>query len=192
MRFAGQVFDGQAGLHQNGFRDYDPASGGYIESDPTGLGGGINTYAYVGGNPLTLVDPLGLTQQDINEMTCFARQNNPDLTIPDPAVEDIPNYMGYIVGGYVNHWPWSKPVINSLYLKPLSADDRVGLYNTIIHESWHYDKQPFYNRSSPAQEREAYKQADTRAAKVADKIKKDEIGKCKCGNGASPSNLISR
>jgi RHS repeat-associated protein len=33
----GQAFDGQAGLHQNGFRDFDPAIGRYIESDPVGL-----------------------------------------------------------------------------------------------------------------------------------------------------------
>jgi RHS repeat-associated protein len=48
----GQVFDGQAGLHQNGFRDYDPAVGRYVESDPFGLGGGVNTYVYVAGAPL--------------------------------------------------------------------------------------------------------------------------------------------
>jgi RHS repeat-associated protein len=40
LRLPGQVFDGQAGLHQNGFRDYDPATGGYVESDPIGLAAG--------------------------------------------------------------------------------------------------------------------------------------------------------
>jgi RHS repeat-associated protein len=59
LRFPGQVFDGQAGLHDNYFRDYDPAAGRYAESDPIGLRSGINTYPYVGGNPLSNVDPSG-------------------------------------------------------------------------------------------------------------------------------------
>jgi RHS repeat-associated protein len=54
------VFDGQAGLHQNGFRDYDPATPRYLESDPIGLDGGINTYSYVENDPIDLMDPLGL------------------------------------------------------------------------------------------------------------------------------------
>ena len=60
IRFAGQVFDGQAGLHANGFRDYDPATGRYSQSDRIGLWGGINTYSYATANAISHLDPTGL------------------------------------------------------------------------------------------------------------------------------------
>jgi RHS repeat-associated protein len=59
-RFPGQWFDPETGLYQNGYRDYDPRTGRYVQSDPIGLGGGWNTYAYVGGQVTGSVDVMGL------------------------------------------------------------------------------------------------------------------------------------
>lgn len=64
-RFPGQIADPETGLFYNYFRDYAPALGRYIESDPIGLAGGLNRYMYVAGDPLNDSDRLGLAPDKV-------------------------------------------------------------------------------------------------------------------------------
>lgn len=59
VRMPGQYYDAESGLHYNYFRDYDPKTGRYIQSDPIGQAGGLNTYSYAFGKPETYTDPTG-------------------------------------------------------------------------------------------------------------------------------------
>lgn len=60
QRFPGQVLDAETGLHYNWHRDYSPGTGRYVQSDPIGLMGGINTFGYALADPVARIDPNGL------------------------------------------------------------------------------------------------------------------------------------
>lgn len=66
LRFPGQIYDAESGLHYNYFRNYDPSTGRYVQVDPLGLKDGLNPYAYVGANPLNSKDPLGLERINLH------------------------------------------------------------------------------------------------------------------------------
>jgi len=63
LRFPGQYFDQENNLRYNYFRNYDPGLGRYVQSDPIGLAGGLNTFIYAGSSPLMYIDPIGLATQ---------------------------------------------------------------------------------------------------------------------------------
>ena len=65
LRFPGQYYDEDTGLHYNWHRYYDPETGRYLTPDPIGLDGGINLYAYVHNDPVMFVDPTGLIKWSV-------------------------------------------------------------------------------------------------------------------------------
>jgi len=86
LRFPGQYYQAETGLNYNYFRDYDPQTGRYTESDPIGLyGGSWSTYAYVGDNPISRIDPWGLA---CNGVGCYT-------TPAEAAAAQSGNYLGY-------------------------------------------------------------------------------------------------
>lgn len=71
LRWQGQYFDEETGLHYNRFRYYDPDAGRFVTPDPIGLEGGFNQYAYAP-NPVEWFDPLGLVAHPANCMATTA------------------------------------------------------------------------------------------------------------------------
>ncbi|HEY1580458.1 MAG TPA: RHS repeat-associated core domain-containing protein [Terracidiphilus sp.] len=65
LRLPGQYFDSETGFHYNGFRDYVPGLGRYLETDPIGLAGGGNTYTYTGQRPFTFTDRWGTSPNNV-------------------------------------------------------------------------------------------------------------------------------
>jgi RHS repeat-associated protein len=59
LRFPGQWFQAESGLHQNWMRDYDPTTGRYIQPDPLGIDGGVVLYGYALQSPMVWTDPTG-------------------------------------------------------------------------------------------------------------------------------------
>ena len=98
LRFPGQYYDRETGLHYNYFRDYDPRIGRFVESDPIGLKGGVNLYVYSLNNPINRFDIDGREPATTSDMwTCVANpfDCNQAMNCRDKALQATISKFGH-------------------------------------------------------------------------------------------------
>jgi RHS repeat-associated protein len=109
----GQYYDVETGLSYNYQRDYDPATGRYVESDPIGLrGGNYSTYGYAGEDPVSLTDPLGLWVKLCSRWVGSPKNSRTSQT--NPFRHDYLDVSGQFIGFYSapgSNPAWGKGVV---------------------------------------------------------------------------------
>ncbi|CAN7159770.1 DUF6531 domain-containing protein [Acidovorax sp. LjRoot74] len=134
LRYPGQYFDKETGLHYNYFRTYAPGTGRYTQGDPIGLNGGWNRFGYVGGNPLSFMDPLGLTWEDVIKamaaLSCdSARYNsNANVRFGDPGKGNF---------GATDFWTGHITLSSKDFEGALTESMRLHLLRNLAHEYMH-------------------------------------------------------
>ncbi len=120
LRFPGQYHDEESGLYYNVFRYYDPATGRYTQTDPIGLLGGMNSFAYAESGPLKKHDPLGLLveatfDRDTGSLTLTDLDTQETVTITAfSGVEDV--YSPAPPGVYtISDFPWGSSLSPDYY-----------------------------------------------------------------------------
>ncbi|GAA1783696.1 hypothetical protein GCM10009712_33780 [Pseudarthrobacter sulfonivorans] len=96
-RFCGQERDEHTGLYHMGARYYAPGLAQWTSADPSGLSGGVNAYAYCGGNPVSAIDPTGLAPQDATGQIVMDAEGNPWAQVASTGFERV-DHAAVLVG----------------------------------------------------------------------------------------------
>jgi RHS repeat-associated protein len=141
LRLPGQVYDAETGLNQNYYRDYDPSLGRYTTADPMGLAGGMNPYEYVGSNPLTKIDPLGLYQSDVHYYMTYFLGITAGMGAADAR-------MMALATQYIDDNPDTQPVdeknLATIMLSPLWNQNNLAKYHFVLWTQQE-DKAPVFS-----------------------------------------------
>ena len=108
LRFQGQYWDEETGLHYNRFRYYDPGTGQFTQQDPIGLLGGINNYQYAP-NPSGWVDPLGLKCKEVNRWNEFQQRANGQFKNSTEAAKVWKHFKSNEIDEMANMMDFSSP-----------------------------------------------------------------------------------
>ncbi|WP_299599172.1 RHS repeat-associated core domain-containing protein [uncultured Microbulbifer sp.] len=145
IRFQGQYFDEESGLHYNRFRFYDPALGSFANQDPIGLQGGINIYSYAP-NPVTWTDPYGLSCKE-NQWNVFQQRSKGVFANSSQAAEGYQLWKNQeweklqeLLGPKA--WPPNRGAVN-VRKQPLKPGDQIDRYGGWTDDLGFHDKGTF-------------------------------------------------
>lgn len=132
LRFPGQYFDDETGLHQNHFRYYNSALGRYSQADPLGLAAGSNPYHYANNSPHVYVDPYGLAPSWVGPTAIAISTTGGALVLhPNPVTPPWVRATGLAmvgIGGALEVWDWATAMDD---IKEVSSGDALELKKNI-------------------------------------------------------------
>uniref|UniRef100_UPI001B802595 RHS repeat-associated core domain-containing protein n=1 Tax=Desulfobulbus elongatus TaxID=53332 RepID=UPI001B802595 len=133
LRFLGQYFDAETGLHYNWHRYYDPDIGRYLSADPIGLEAGVNVYAYVNNDPVNKIDPWGLAG-------CYVGYPGYPITIPGTSTKVPSTHAGvlsYDSQGHTRYYEYGRYDSNFGNVRRRTVPDlQMGPDGKTTPESW--------------------------------------------------------